>query len=55
MKQVVDVISETIKQLFDVEMAVELQRPKPEFGDFATNVAMQLAGRLGQNPRQIAE
>lgn len=55
MKQVVDVISETIKQLFDVEVAVELQRPKPEFGDFATNVAMQLAGRLGQNPRQIAE
>lgn len=55
MKQVVDVISETIKQLFDVEMAVELQRPKPEFGDFATNVAMQLAGHLGQNPRQIAE
>jgi arginine--tRNA ligase len=55
MKQVVDVISETIKQLFDVEMAVELQRPKPEFGDFATNVAMQLTGRLGQNPRQIAE
>jgi arginine--tRNA ligase len=55
MKQVVDVISETIKQLFDVEMVVELQRPKPEFGDFATNVAMQLAGRLGQNPRQIAE
>ncbi len=55
MKQVIDVISETIKQLFDVEVAVELQRPKPEFGDFATNVAMQLAGRLGQNPRQIAE
>ena len=55
MKQVVDVISETIKQLFDVEMVVELQRTKPEFGDFATNVAMQLAGRLGQNPRQIAE
>lgn len=55
MKQVVDVISETIKQLFDVEVVVDLQRPKPEFGDFATNVAMQLAGRLGQNPRQIAE
>lgn len=55
MKQVADVISETIKQLFDAEMAVELQRPKPEFGDFATNVAMQLAGRLGQNSRQIAE
>lgn len=55
MKQVVDAISETIKQLFNLEVAVELQRPKPEFGDFATNVAMQLAGRLGQNPRQLAE
>lgn len=55
MKQVADAILETIKQLFELEVTVELQRPKPEFGDFATNVAMQLAGRLGQNPRQIAE
>lgn len=55
MKQVADTIQQTITQLFNLEIVVTLERPKPEFGDFATNVAMQLAGRLGQNPRQLAE
>ncbi len=33
-----------------------LERPKEEkFGDFATNLAMQLARHLRKNPRQIAE
>jgi len=38
----------------DVEPHVERPR-EPEHGDFATNVAMRLAGRLGQPPRAIAE
>lgn len=42
------------KQLYDVEVEVKLDRPDPKFGDFATNIAMQLAGRLGKNPREIA-
>jgi arginyl-tRNA synthetase len=34
---------------------VQLERPRnPEHGDFATNLAMILAGRLGRPPRQIA-
>ncbi|MBW3536054.1 MAG: arginine--tRNA ligase, partial [Gemmatimonadetes bacterium] len=33
-----------------------LERPRdPEHGDWATNVALTLAGRLGRPPRQIAE
>lgn len=48
-------ISQSIKQLFDVDVQVKLSRPEPEFGDYATNVALQLAGRLGKNPRDIAE
>jgi len=48
-------ISQTIKELFDVDVRVQLTRPEPEFGDYATNVALQLAGRLGKNPREIAE
>lgn len=47
-------ISATIKELFDVEVLVQLTRPEPEFGDYATNIALQLAGRLGQNPRDMA-
>lgn len=41
-------------QISDVE--VQLEKTKEEkFGDFATNLAMQLARYLKKNPRQIAE
>ncbi len=48
-------ISQIIQELYDVTADVVLTRPDPEFGDYATNVALQLAGKLGQNPREIAE
>lgn len=32
-----------------------MSRPDPQFGDFASNVALQLAKPLGRNPREIAE
>ncbi|MFQ5676565.1 MAG: arginine--tRNA ligase, partial [bacterium] len=38
------------------EVNILLERPKnPDHGDFATNVAMQLASRLKRNPRDIAD
>jgi arginyl-tRNA synthetase len=38
------------------DVAVELERPKnPEHGDFATNVALQLARKVGSKPREVAE
>ena len=49
------VISEIITKLFDQNVSVQLTRPDPKFGDFATNVALQLAKPLGKNPREIAE
>ncbi|MEP6710735.1 MAG: arginine--tRNA ligase [Candidatus Saccharibacteria bacterium] len=48
-------IHQAIKQLFDVDQAVKLTRPEPQFGDYATNVAMQLGKALGKNPREIAD
>jgi arginyl-tRNA synthetase len=48
-------ISEIVKELFDVDVEVKLTRPDVQFGDYATNVAMQLAKPLGRNPREIAE
>jgi arginyl-tRNA synthetase len=48
-------ISQEIKSLFDVDVTVQLTRPEPEFGDYATNIALQLAGRLGKNPREVAD
>ena len=48
-------ISMVIKELFDHDVDVKLTRPDPQFGDYATNVAMQLAKPVGKNPREIAE
>lgn len=44
-----------VRDLFAVEAMPEFSRPDPQFGDFATNIALQLAGRLHKNPREIAE
>jgi len=48
-------ISQIVHELFNVEQAVVLTRPDPLFGDYATNVALQLAKPLGKSPREIAE
>ena len=48
-------IAQIVKDLFDVTVDVTLTRPDPEFGDYATNVALQIAKPLGKNPREIAE
>lgn len=48
-------IATVVRERYDVEVSVELARPEVQFGDFATNVALQLAGKVGRNPREIAE
>ncbi len=48
-------IADIVRTHYDIETAVELTRPEVQFGDYATNIALQLAGRLGRNPREIAE
>jgi len=48
-------ISAAIHELFDVQAEVELTRPDPQFGDYATNAALQLAKKLGKNPRELAQ
>lgn len=55
MNAITQTLSDSIKELFDVEIEPVLTRPEPQFGDYTTNIAMQLAGRLKQPPRQIAE
>jgi arginyl-tRNA synthetase len=38
------------------DVSADLERPKnAEHGDFATNVALQLAKRVGRKPREVAE
>ncbi|MFZ2125968.1 MAG: arginine--tRNA ligase [Candidatus Microsaccharimonas sp.] len=48
-------ISQIVRELFEVEAEVKLTRPEPDFGDYATNVALQIAKPLGKNPREVAE
>jgi arginyl-tRNA synthetase len=55
MEQIRGLVATSIKELFDVVIDVELTRPDEQFGDFATNVALKLAGQLQRQPREIAQ
>lgn len=55
MDEITQIIQKTVKQLFDIDQSVQLSRPDQKFGDFATNVAMQIAKSISKNPREIAE
>jgi arginyl-tRNA synthetase len=55
MDKIAQVIHDSVLQLFNVDQAIQMSRPDGDFGDFATNVAMQLAKNISQNPRAIAE
>lgn len=44
-----------VKEVFDVDATVELTRPDEQFGDYSTNVALQLAKQVGKNPRDVGE
>jgi arginyl-tRNA synthetase len=48
-------VTEACKQLFDVEIKIELTRPEEQFGDYTTNLALILSKQLSKNPREIAE
>lgn len=48
-------IAQLVHSEFGVEPNVVLTRPDPQFGDYATNVALQLAKPLGKPPREIAQ
>ena len=48
-------ISRVISGLYETDVDAVLTRPDTQFGDLATNVAMQLAKKVGKNPREIAE
>ncbi len=55
MEAVKKAIQQVCKELFDVEVEPVLSRPDEQFGDYATNIALQLAGRLNKNPKELAE
>ncbi len=48
-------ITQLVQKLFGANHEVILSRPEPQFGDFTTNIALQLAKSVGNNPRNVAE
>jgi arginyl-tRNA synthetase len=48
-------LASVIRDTFDADIKPELTRPDEQFGDYATNVAMQLAARLRRSPREVAQ
>jgi len=48
-------LTQIIKGLYGLEVTPQISRPAAEFGDYATNVALQLAKPIGRSPREIAE
>jgi arginyl-tRNA synthetase len=54
MEVIKQAIQTAAKDLFNTDIEPELTRPDEQFGDYTTNAALQLAGKLGKNPREIA-
>jgi len=54
-QQIEAALADIAKRLYDFDGRVELTRPDEQFGDFSTNIAMQLAKPAGKNPREVAE
>jgi arginyl-tRNA synthetase len=49
------IVSDCIKNLFDLQLDVQLGIPEEQFGDLSSNIAMQISKRVGKPPREIAE
>lgn len=50
-----ETISRAVQQLYDISVTPIITRPEPQFGDYATNVALQIAKQVGKSPREVAE
>ncbi len=51
-----EIVEKVVADLYGLDLKVRFSPPRdPKFGDYATNVAFQLASSLKQNPSAIAE
>lgn len=56
MKEVLEQkVTEACRELFEVDVRAVLTRTEEQFGDYATNIALQLSKQLQRNPREIGE
>lgn len=55
MKDLAKLLHDTVFKLYSIDKDVDLVRPNSEFGDYASNIAMQISKELAKNPREIAD
>lgn len=55
MNDISHLIAQKLHEIYGIEHTVDLTRPDAQFGDYATNIALQVAKELGKSPREIAE
>lgn len=55
MQEISNLIQKSVLELFNEELKIELTRTDEQFGDYATNVALRLSKKVGQNPREVAQ
>jgi arginyl-tRNA synthetase len=55
MTYLAELLNTACNELFGVSQQPTLTRPDEQFGDFASNIALQLAKQLKEPPRQVAE
>lgn len=54
MEQIRDLVDKLVVDFFGINEKCVLSRTDEQFGDFSTNIALQIAGRVGRSPRDIA-
>lgn len=55
MQAISNLIQKIILELFNEQIELDLTQADEQFGDYATNIAMRLSKKVGQNPREIAQ
>lgn len=55
MENIKQKIQNLVRDLYGIDIDVILTRPDAQFGDYTTNVALQLSKKLVKSPREIAE
>lgn len=55
MQEISNLIQKIVQELFNEQIELDLTHADEQFGDYATNIAMRLSKKVGQNPREIAQ
>ena len=53
--QLISIIKNLISEQFSIDSSPVFEPTSDEFGDVSTNVALQISGRIGRSPSEVAE